>query len=100
MLENIVYIAVTLLLPIVPAYLLYKVLPSKARVSGPFKGLNIQLSGAFGGYFLLVVVVIAFVDTRPRPIKNDPDPFKYDVYRVEGIINLEESGSTLRPACI
>ncbi|MEO8766378.1 MAG: hypothetical protein ABI416_18905 [Ginsengibacter sp.] len=48
-----------LLLPLIPAFLLYKFLPSKTNVDGPFKGLNIKLTGAFGGYFLLVITAIA-----------------------------------------
>ncbi|MFI5152051.1 MAG: hypothetical protein ACHQET_01875 [Chitinophagales bacterium] len=45
-----------LLIPLIPAFILYKFLPSKATVTGPFKGLNLKLSGSFGGYFLLVLV--------------------------------------------
>ena len=51
-------LAAMLLLPLLPAFLLYKFLPSKTSVSGPFKGLNIKLTGAFGGYFLLVLTSI------------------------------------------
>jgi len=47
---------VILLVPLVPAFILYKYLPSKTNVTGPFKGLNLKLSGAFGGYFLLVII--------------------------------------------
>lgn len=54
-------LAAILLLPVVPAYLLYAVLPSSADVSGPFKGLNIKLTGAFGGYFLLVLLSSGYV---------------------------------------
>ena len=55
--NNLFLLALTtiLLLPLIPAFLLYKFLPSKTNVSGPFKGLNIKLTGAFGGYFLLVL---------------------------------------------
>jgi hypothetical protein len=51
-------LAAVLLLPLIPAFLLYKFLPSKTNVSGPFKGLNLKLTGAFGGYFLLVLTSI------------------------------------------
>lgn len=51
-------LAAILLLPLIPAFLLYKFLPSKTNVSGPFKGLNLKLTGAFGGYFLLVLTAI------------------------------------------
>ncbi|MEP6947864.1 MAG: hypothetical protein ABI863_01255, partial [Ginsengibacter sp.] len=47
-----------LLLPLIPAFLLYKFLPSRTNVSGPFKGLNLKLTGAFGGYFLLVLTAV------------------------------------------
>src|SRR5215813_3133339 len=61
MLDNIAYIAAAILFPVLPAYILYKALPARTSVKGPFKGLNIQLSGAFGGYFLLVLAVLSFV---------------------------------------
>ena len=50
------------LLPLIPSFLLYKFLPSKSTASGPFKGLNVKLSGAFAGYFVLLLVAsgIAF----------------------------------------
>ncbi|MEO6328549.1 MAG: hypothetical protein ABIO55_06445 [Ginsengibacter sp.] len=51
-------LAAILLLPLIPAFLLYKFLPSKTSVSSPFKGLNLKLTGAFGGYFLLVLTSI------------------------------------------
>ena len=51
-------LAAVMLLPLIPAFLLYKFLPSRTSVSGPFKGLNIKLTGAFGGYFLLVLTSI------------------------------------------
>ncbi len=52
-------LAAMLILPLIPAFLLYKFLPSKTNVTGPFKGLNLKLTGAFGGYFLLVIVAVA-----------------------------------------
>jgi hypothetical protein len=51
-------LAAVLLLPLIPAFLLYKFLPSKTNVSGPFKGLTLKLTGAFGGYFLLVLISV------------------------------------------
>ena len=56
MVQHIVYLCAILLIPIVPAYILYKLLPNETKVSGPFKGLNIQLTGSFGGFFLLVLL--------------------------------------------
>ena len=59
--EIIYLLAAVLLLPLVPAYILYKTLPSRTTVTGPFRGLNIQLTGAFGGYFLLVLFSSGFL---------------------------------------
>jgi hypothetical protein len=63
-------VLLVVLLPIIPAYILYKTLPSRTKVSGPFKGLNIQLTGAFTGYTLL----------------NQ----EYELWTVEGKIQLKQ----------
>ncbi len=53
-------LAAILLVPIIPAYILYKFLPaSDTDVSGPYQGLSLKLKGAFAGYFLLVMVGLA-----------------------------------------
>lgn len=42
------------LLPLVPAVILFKYLPSStAAVSGPLGGLGVKFGGAFGGYFIV-----------------------------------------------
>jgi len=46
------------LLPLVPAYILFEVLKSTGEVGGPFHGLKLQLSGAFAGYFVLLLVLL------------------------------------------
>lgn len=50
-------LALVIFLPIVPAYLLFKTLPGGAFVNGPLKGFDINLSGAFAGYFALVLLL-------------------------------------------
>ncbi len=57
---NILYLLANFLIPLIPAYILYKTLPAQTSVSGPFKGLNLNLSGAFAGYFLLVLISFGF----------------------------------------
>lgn len=57
---SILYLLVGFLVPLIPAYILYKTLPAETSVSGPFQGLKINLSGAFGGYFLLVLIAFGF----------------------------------------
>lgn len=85
-------IIVAVLLPAIPASLLYWKLPSKASVKGPFKGLNIALQGAFAGYFLLVITVFGFFALRPKP----PN-FRYDVWEVRGKIAWNQNGGAINP---
>ncbi|POY34956.1 hypothetical protein C3K47_17795 [Solitalea longa] len=59
--NQLVYLVVITLLPIIPAYILYKTLPSKTSVKGPFKGLTLNLSGAFAAYFLLFLLLMGFI---------------------------------------
>lgn len=81
---NLVFLIVAVLLPIVPAALLYRLLPSDSKVEGPFQGLKIKLGGAFAGYFLVLLVVLGFAVRMPA----------YDVWTVRGEIHLED-GETL-----
>jgi hypothetical protein len=59
--------AATVLLPLLPAYVLYKTLPSSADVSGPFKGFQIKLTGAFAGYVSLLLI-LHYVVPAPSPM--------------------------------
>ena len=80
---NLIWVFTAILLPIIPALLLYKLLPSTADVAGPFHGLQIKLGGAFAGYFLLVLVI--FFWPRGKP---------YEVWTLNGYIQ-DENGMTL-----
>ena len=84
---QLIEVAGIVLIPMIPALILYAVLPSRATVSGPFKGLNIRLQGAFGGYFLLVLVVVGVnMDQRysdERQLSANLYP-KYETWKVEG----------------
>lgn len=60
--DLLVYLLAILLLPLIPAFILYKTLPAETNVKGPFKGLTINLSGAFAGYFLLVLIALGFCE--------------------------------------
>jgi len=70
------------LVPMVPAFVLYRTLPSTAVVSGPFKGLTVQLSGAFGGYFLLTLIAFGYLAAQPRPTATD------ELWEVSGKISV------------
>jgi hypothetical protein len=81
--NDILIMTFAFLLPLVPAYLLYRLLPSRTKVNGPFKGLNLQLQGSFAGYFLLVLMAFGFVTTRPAPIAID------EVWEVKGKLDYQ-----------
>jgi hypothetical protein len=86
---KLIWIFTAILLPLIPALLLFMLLPrSKAEVSGPFRGLQIKLGGAVGAYFLLVLVI----SFGPRP--SFPPP--YEVWTIKGYIQ-DENGTYLPP---
>ena len=96
MLSDLTYVAAVVLVPLIPAFLLYKFLPpGRTEVGGPFKGLDIKLSGAFAGYFLVVLIVtsllVFLIKTRPAPCPVCPAPpaTQYEVYTVTGKVDLE-----------
>ena len=49
-------IGFVVLVPLIPAVILYYLFEQKTVVTGPFKGLRLDLSGAFAGYFLVLIV--------------------------------------------
>ena len=88
---NLVYVAAAVLLPLIPAYVLYKTLPFGTNVGGPLGGLKLKLSGAFAGYFALVVIVFGFLYSRPEPCPPQTDcsacpKEPYTVYTVYGVL--------------
>lgn len=95
--ENLIYIAAAVLLPLIPAFILYKILPAKANLVGPLGKFTLKLSGAFAGYFALVIIVFGFVYSRPN--KAEPCPVlpkeRYSVYKVQGIIEPFVDGDDL-----
>ena len=77
------------LLPIIPAYFLFKALPSSANVSGPFQGLEVKLGGAFAGYFLLFVFIIVKLNTIMPPPSAE-------VWEVSGHVTDAHGGHIMR----
>jgi hypothetical protein len=63
-LQQIIMVLAILLIPMVPAIIIYKRLPSSIVASGPFKGLEWRLTGGFAGYFLLVLVAMLIAETK------------------------------------
>lgn len=81
-----IYIAVAVILPLVPALLLYWALPSKegdAEVSGPLQGFTIKLKGAIAAYFAIFLFT-AWI--YPRPIY---EPVK--LYTLTGQLGVSDS---------
>lgn len=84
--QTLALLAAIILLPLVPAYILYKALPSRAMVAGPFQGVNVKLSGAFGGYFALALLSLAAVKVLLPPASEFP---KYQEETFSGSVVLE-----------
>jgi hypothetical protein len=76
-----IYITLMVLLPIVPAIVTFKVLPSRAAAGGPFKGLRINLGGGFAAYF---VVLLLLLGVFGAPNFCSPD----QVWQVTGAVRL------------
>lgn len=79
--ELLAYVSIVLLVPLLPAFIIYKSLPSSSAVSGPFKGLKINLSGGFAGYFLLVLIASSFAVAKMQ----EPES-AYEVWTVKGSV--------------
>ena len=88
MTETVICSFIVVFFPLIPAYILYKTLPSNTTVSGPFKGLNINLTGAFGGYFILVLLLLGFVAARFTSSK-----YEYDSWRIKGSAGFEHGAN-------
>ena len=84
MTNNLIVLFVLVLLPLIPAFLLFKALPSTAVVKGPLTGLNIDLGGAFGGYVALTVFIATFYSTR----MSGPE-----TWTVQGDLQASEGGA-------
>jgi hypothetical protein len=75
---------VLVIIPIVPAYVLFKALPSKADMKGPLQGLGLKLSGGFAGYFALLLLTF----TQLPRVRQFVSPETHEVWTVEG--NLQD----------
>jgi hypothetical protein len=83
-------LTIIILLPVIPAFLLFKALPSSdADLSGPLKGFTIKLKGAFAGYFATVLLILA-----THSVWNPPPA--YQVWEIDGVIT-DSNGNPIQP---
>lgn len=81
-------LAVLVILPMIPALILFKFLPSRAVVKGPLAGLDVKFGGAFGGYVaIMVFVAMYFSQNMSAPT--------YRTWQVSGAVEAE-SNAVLR----
>jgi hypothetical protein len=85
-----IILAGVLLIPLVPAFVLYWMLPAEASVVGPLKGLNVNLQGAFAGYFALFLVAAGLVQVWKPADSGRPD---YQEYLLLGTVELNGTGA-------
>ena len=85
--QLLVVILVVVLVPVGPAYLLYRTLPANARVSGPLKGLNLNLEGAFAGYFSLFLALGVLIKSLAGPI---------EIWHIKGKVHFD-TGEGIKP---
>ena len=79
------------LVPIIPAYILFKMLGSQAQATGKeFFGFNVQLGGAFAGYFVLMLLLVHVFNGWLKP------PSAQTIYHLRGqIVNDKNQGVAL-----
>lgn len=67
---DLAYLGAVILLPLIPAFILYKMLPSDTWVEGPLKGLKVHLTGAFAAYFVLLLIITPLVYGQTKPLRD------------------------------
>jgi hypothetical protein len=83
--QRLLEFAVMVLAPLLLAVVIYRFAPSKAAVTGPFKGVSLNLQGAFAGCFAFMLLIFSFHD-KLFPPPPPPLPPKYEVWSVDGKI--------------
>lgn len=91
---NILNALLIILVPLVPSIILFKYLRSKARVTGkpkidigPLTDIQVDLGGAFAGYFVTVIAMFFIV--------NQFNKKPYQIWTVEGRIVYQNPNQTL-----
>ncbi len=90
--EVILLAGAIVLLPLIPAFLLYKFLPAETHVRGPFKGFSVQLTGSFAGYFLIALGTGGFVREQLKA------QHLAQLWTVRGVVKVVPDGHVLPSA--
>ena len=87
-------LAVWVLLPLVPAILMFRLVPGNAiTLTGPLANLTLNASGAIAAYFAVLVAIAFFVvDIKQKAV--GPVPRQY--WTVIGKIELQELNGSRR----
>ncbi|HVR40771.1 MAG TPA: hypothetical protein VMU84_16870 [Thermoanaerobaculia bacterium] len=80
--EKLIILSTLVLLPLIPAYLLFKLLPASGEAKGMLGGLEVKFGGAFAGYIALTVFLATFFAHN----LNGP---AYRVWRINGALQFE-----------
>lgn len=83
-LQKVVLVILITLLPLIPAYILFKFLPSESFVTGPFKGLQVNFSGATAIYFIIFLAILTTSQFWKTEAREMQDRKNYEVWKVEG----------------
>jgi hypothetical protein len=93
--NELIYIIAWFILPLIPAFLLFKFLPSTGEVEnggkgqGPLKGMGIKFGGAFAGYIALFLISYKVMNDRMKK-KDD----SREVWTIKGNIISQDNKFT------
>ena len=85
---ELVFITALVILPLIPAVVLFTKLPATGEVSGLLQGLNVKFSGAFAAYLILFVCLLQI---RPTDFEHS------HVWQVTGRVAFKRAQSEGKP---
>jgi hypothetical protein len=82
---RLITLSVLVFLPLVPAIIIFKIFPNdKVVTKGPFKGLKVNLSGAFAGYFIVLVSLLGFIPSIFQSITSNETEYRKALHDING----------------
>jgi hypothetical protein len=88
-LQKVLLVILITLLPLIPSYILFKFLPSESFVTGPFKGLKVNFSGATAIYFIIFIAILTTNQFWKMEAPKNLDLKNYEVWKVEGKLQAD-----------